>query len=524
MSIVKHTPGYRRIWMFPRNIRRIEPWKLMQIISLLKQQTDYSNWNGNQSLQNQFMTALDQASLKRPTNIRDPQSGGARTYIAQLECLGLVYKKDKSLELTLAGEDMQNAAAPLKVLQTMLLRHQYPSSYGSSRGVRIHPEIKVKPFLFILMLLNDPAVEYLTNDELMIPVIYGHNFDCFDLCKEKILQFREHNDFLSVIDNPDEDLYTPKGTPENALSNIHDIANTCKNYLQSACLASVCKQGKTEVITSSDDIQTIISEELKQKVSYLRNPLDTESFQRSYGEWNRQKDNRAKPATRSISRGENIILSSFMEYCGNNMVLENLSGFVDDIKAKFGFPEDLIMEVIEPYITRTLSIFESKYLQLSTSGAKDATEFEKTTGELFEKRLGFAVDHTGQKHRSKGTGGYSDLYLIEKTGTYCAVIDTKASPSYTLPSNDFYKLISNYIPNYRELGNEKLEFCSYIAGGFHGGIENRLQEAQKETNIPVSALTAKTLIGLCSKEEITNDQKRVRKGMAQSKKLRIQDF
>lgn len=103
-------------------------------------------------------------------------------------------------------------------------------------------------------------------------------------------------------------------------------------------------------------------------------------------------------------------------------------------------------------------------------------------------------------------------------------VDTKATPNYSLSSNDFYKLISNYIPNYRELGAEKLEFFTYIAGGFYGDIESRLMEAGKKSKIPVSALTAKTLIELCSKEEIVSNQNRVRKGLTQSRKLAIRDF
>ena len=238
MSLVLHNPNYRRIWMFPRNIRHIEPWKLMQIISLLKQQTDYSEWNGNQNLQNQFMMALDQANLKRPTNIRDPQSGGARTYIAQLQCLGLIYKKEKNLELTLAGEDIQKANSPLTILQTMLFHHQYPSSYGTGQNVKIHPDIRVKPFLFILELLNDPDIETLTNEELMIPTIYGHNFGCLNICKEKILKYRQTENFLSILNTPEEDLYTPRTAGrslEKAIEDIHNIANTCKK-LPSICL------------------------------------------------------------------------------------------------------------------------------------------------------------------------------------------------------------------------------------------------------------------------------------------------
>lgn len=52
MPILSHLDGYRRVWMFPRNIRRISPWKMSQILSLITQLTEYEKWVGNQILQN----------------------------------------------------------------------------------------------------------------------------------------------------------------------------------------------------------------------------------------------------------------------------------------------------------------------------------------------------------------------------------------------------------------------------------------------------------------------------------------
>ena len=62
------------------------------------------------------------------------------------------------------------------------------SVYGNNKNVRINPQIKIKPFMFILELLMNKDIEYLTNEEIAIPVIYGHNRACLKLCIEKILQ------------------------------------------------------------------------------------------------------------------------------------------------------------------------------------------------------------------------------------------------------------------------------------------------------------------------------------------------
>ena len=82
-------------------------------------------------------------------------------------------------------------------------------------------------------------IQFLTDSEIIIPVLYGHNSSCFDLCKAKILEYRKSGDLSKVIDNVDEDLYTPrtKGrTKEKALEDFKNIANTCKNYLESCSL------------------------------------------------------------------------------------------------------------------------------------------------------------------------------------------------------------------------------------------------------------------------------------------------
>ena len=55
----------RTLWMFPRNIRRIEPWKLCQITKLLATlEGDYCE----QSVQDNLYEALEQHGLKCPKN------------------------------------------------------------------------------------------------------------------------------------------------------------------------------------------------------------------------------------------------------------------------------------------------------------------------------------------------------------------------------------------------------------------------------------------------------------------------
>ena len=179
MALVPFNPQYRRSWMFPRNIRRIEPWKMDQIINvLLACQGDTTS----QEVQDFLYDELENLGIKRPKNeggVRNP--GGMRTYFAQLASLGLVWQDDnKVYHATRAGEALKNHQEPLKVIRTQLLRLQFPSAYGKGQNIKMHPDIRVKPFVFLLRLIDDSRLRYLTDEEIAIPVLYGHNDDCFE--------------------------------------------------------------------------------------------------------------------------------------------------------------------------------------------------------------------------------------------------------------------------------------------------------------------------------------------------------
>lgn len=103
--------------MVPRNIRKIPPWKIAQIISLFNRKIKEESWKGNQMLQDSFTVALNKAGLKRDFEPYDIKSGGARTYKSQLSCLGLIIETDENIYLSLAGQDIIDGnESPLKIL------------------------------------------------------------------------------------------------------------------------------------------------------------------------------------------------------------------------------------------------------------------------------------------------------------------------------------------------------------------------------------------------------------------------
>lgn len=528
MSLVAHDPKYRRIWMWPRNKRRIPSWTIANMLSIVKVQTSSESIvAGNIELQTMMTKALESSGLKKTGEQYHPNPGGMRTYLSQLEGLGLIfYRQDKSLWFTLAGEDIVSGKPPLPILQTLVLKYQYPSVYSKGAQVRINPDLKIKPYLFLLKLLMDPDIGYLTNQEIAVPVIYGHNNSCYALCKEKILLLREGEAFENIIDNT-EDLYTPRGS---SLKNIFDIANTFKNVLQSFCFIYTEKNGRVEQVYLNEDLIPEIKEAIKDENKFIPMNGSDEWFQRTFGAWNK-KDLRQLVKTQYASRNElakNIIAGHFAGYCGTKLITEVDDDFVDMMAESYGFDRPFIRETASRLLPRSYSMFEERFIELSRSGDPGmALEFEKAVATIFKDVLHFDAVVTGQKKNYSNVGGYSDVFAVASDGKHCAIIDAKASPKYDLNAADWYKMKDNYIANYLDLAEGcplALEFCSYVAGGFKGDIASKLSQLSKATGVGASAISATQLIRLAQKNPAPENQPAIREIFCKNKILTAEDF
>jgi hypothetical protein len=526
MKIVHHDPNYRRTWMFPRNLRKISPWKLAQIVALLNVQINSSIWTGNQSIQDKFIKTLEGAGLKRTGVQYDPHSGGARTYLSQLVCIGLVFKRARGeVYLSIAGEDMAKGAPPLPILQELLFRHQYPSVYSSNSNVKIHPSIKVKPFLFLLELIRKAG--HLTNEELVIPVIYGHNKFCIDVCLEKIQNIRCGATLESVIDSSD-DLYTPRTLNRvcnDAIADVKHIANTCKNYLEAGCLIDVEIANGRQYIRVAEEYSAQITKAIEEQDEYISGWNFEESFQRKLGCWNKLKDTRLLSNSQISSAGNSIITANFITFAGKKPMFSNNDEFVEKMVKGFGFNRDEVEKIVNPLLPEVRNFFDANYIDMANSRGRKAIDFEKATGDIFKDRFNFNVEHTGQKTRPDEVGGYSDLFLVALDEYHCAIIDTKSSASYALNAPDYRAMAYDYIPSYCELSsggkNKKLEFCAYVAGGFSNSIDAKLINLKRETRIPVSAITADDLLRVC---KTGLKQVDIRQLLSIGRKLDINDY
>jgi hypothetical protein len=517
--------------MFPRNIRRISPWKIAQIVYLFDKTIKRNDWN--QDSQNIFRRALEETELIRPGVPYDPHSGGPRTYEAQMKCLGLIFQRaDNSIWLTKAGYDLARESAPLPILQSLLLHQQYPSVYSRLSKVKIHPQVKIKPFLFVLEILHDPEIKYLTREELCIPVIYGHNRECLKICIEKILKIRNGVSLRDVIDDKEHDLYSSrsrKSTFDKRLIDVRAIANTCKNYLQACCLVGIDNTQVGEQIYFNTEMEEIYQQALAKADEYIA--LDNEeAFQRRYGAWDGRKDTRSLVLHETIDAPveEAIILSHFMKHCGERIVSDIPESFYEEMNRGYGFERSIVKESLEGFLPKTLDYFEATFIGLSVGGIARAVQFEKATCEIFRNRLHFAATHTGSLKRPNGEkGGYADVFAVALDEKHCGIIDTKAISNYSLPSDDFYKMTGNYIPNYKELAPERLyelEFVTYVAPSFSNRINTALKKVAKKTGKPCSAISAKEIISVAKKKIEKTDQCKLREVFAKGEKISSFDF
>lgn len=507
----------RKLWMASRNIRAIPPWKLIEILEVFKQASLEDDWD------NTVRLLLQKRELKKDFKSYDKNPGGDRTYKAQLVCLGLIYDNEGKIEFTKAGKDLLNGHAEiLLILRTMLLRQQYPSVYSSGVGVNISPSVKIKPILFLLKLAKKlyeikPESGYLTKEDIAIAVIYGHSFDCFNKCFDKIMALRSGHSLDSLIDNEEDDLWTTR-TKENTLSqklsNILNIANTFDNWMASAQLVTRIEEGGRKKSFYNPDLEELIFSEdeglIEDSLEKIKH--NKISFQKRFGAWDGKKDtSQADKKLDKLTAEETILKNKFFELMAKDISSEKDISLFKTQMNEMGFNPDVVEKTILKYSKFNMTLFEDNYIDLATGGPTKGLDFEKATHKLIEK-LGVDAKLTGQiKRKDSARGAYADI--IVTTNKEAVIIDTKASAKYDLPSGDHSKACQNYIPNWKELNTEhnvtdaeNLNSLCYIAGGFHPlkTFKSKLEEVSKETNVDTCAVKAWDLYKYIQKNDVAS--------------------
>ncbi len=491
--------------MFPRNIRNIVPWKLHQALIVLMKCSDLNIKSGDD--QKYIYRMLEEAGIKGKSNTRDKNPGGMRTYLAQLSMLGMLYEdKENQYRYTIAGQNLAEGNNPLRVLQYQLLRHQYPSAYGLGRNVMIDPRMRVKPFMFLIRLMRDERLErYLSCEDMIIPVLYGHNDDCYELCVQKILISRMKG-IEAAIDDFELDLYTPRSGMGKNLGNVKDIANTGKNYLEAACL--IVDGGKVSgksIYSFNENYVDVFEQMLAEKSDFLdcSNDGDKESFQRAYGRYDKTKDTRSDNETKAEKESPEAAFVQFryVIYANDNLFVAEEEPFYNEMK-EMGISSTVVSKALEPYKKKRRSIDENNFLEAANSGGEKSEEFEKGLTNLFIS-LGFDGSQWigRKKSHANWRGNFPDVLVRRSETRDAGFIDAKASSGYSLGHDDMLKMKETYVGCMGELDSESnLCYFVYVAGGFKGNVDQSVRQLERATGIPVTAMDARTVLRLRDKE------------------------
>jgi len=487
----------RNLWMFPRPIRNVNPYKIAALLSILGEIGEGQPFMTSQCLQDDMTRAMKTSGFVRGTqDVVDEKSGGARTFIALLEALGLTFQKDGALRFTLAGEALQRASAPMSIIRKQILRLQYPSPYSTGSGVRLSTEFKVRPFIFLLGLMARKELEgTICDEEIAVALACAKDHSSASLSNtiEGILRLRKGEALTEVLAGLN--LTTPRKKDANDRAFLVDIANTFSNVLRAGGLITEIPGHKPLQYTLtanalSDEFQEVSSEPL------LDHRVSEEQFQRRFGRGDKRKDTRLFMANAQPGDWRKAaILAKLLETSSSSIITAPLAVLAEGLAGHLSLPQALVEETIAPYMAKTGEFFLDNYRFLSCSGSSKAIEFEKATCEMFQA-LGFQAKLTGQLHR-KGLGGFADVFLVSADNVTCGVVDCKASPRYDLPHKDILAMKETYLPAAeQELASkgQKVVFALYVASGFTPSMPSRLNELAEASSKAASAITAERLI------------------------------
>ena len=171
---------------------------------------------------------------------------------------------------------------------------------------------------------------------------------------------------------------------------------------------------------------------------------------------------------------------------------------VNKIAIKTGLNEKLVEEIlVENYPHGSVNAFMTKYFEMAFKGRDEASDFEKSTAELFRKIFGFQTKHVGP------IGLTPDVLLYSELEGYQAIIDNKAYSKYSISNDHHNRMVHNYLANISKYSDKTapIAFFTYIAGGFVSNIDTQLKSIINEAGINGSAITVSNVIKLVELNE-----------------------
>lgn len=484
-------------WWVTRPKRKLN--SIPEFLAVFAEEILDQEWTGVREHHLLLEEKLELAGLKSKGERRDQGGGGGRTYVTWLTSLGLVFIQEstKKMKLTLAGEAIIAGDSPVEVLKNQVIKYQYPSSFSLGRSICVSDRFKIRPFRFLLRLLDDPDIGHLTEDEIAkIVVVEAENETdkCYRYITERILEYRNHGD--ACLDADFSRKYKPSRGDVNPLhpySHLKDLANTLINWLEYTQLAKRI------------DHQLVILPEKRAEVKkildvcppFLDRPGEHEFFQRKYGlDPKHTKDTRnmtdAKRVTDRIL-SEAKIKQAYIAESLRQPITKISTALVDKIIERTGLDAKLVEETLLKFYPRgSVGSFMAEYYEMAFQGRDQAINFEKATVELFQKVFGYQTKHVGP------IGLTPDVLILSDDDGYQAILDNKAYASYSITNDHKNRMIYNYIKGLSlySASPAPLGFFSYISGGFGSNINSQIAEIKEDAGTSGSAISVLNMIKL----------------------------
>lgn len=480
-------------WWVTRPKRKLN--SVPEVLSTFAEISLNQQWEGQRSSHLSLEDALEQATLKRQGERRDQGGGGARTYKAWLVSLGLIFTQESSrqIKLTLAGEAIINGDSPIEVLKGQVLKYQFPSAFSVGRGVNVDKRFKIHPFTFLLKLLMDNRIDFLSQDEIAhIVVVEAENESdkCYETVVQRILDYR--NDGVAALRADFNDFY---GVAVNS-TNLRDVANTMMNWLDYTQL-TLREEGRIYVVPER---KAEVARILEKPLPFVDRPDNHEFFQRKYGiDPKHTKDTRNLLESQTITAkmlAEQQITKAYIALSLQKPITKINDSVVEYIVSATGLKEPFVIETLQrKYPKGSVGSFMTRYYEMAFKGRDEATEFEKATVELFQDVFGYQASHVGP------IGLTPDVLILSDSDGYAGIIDNKAYSTYTISNDHHNRMVHNYIKGFSNYNPSALPlgFFTYIAGGFGPKIDSQLKRIVEESGVHGSVINIHNMIELVQK-------------------------
>lgn len=516
-------------WWVTRPKRKLN--SVPEVLSTIVAITSAKEWSGQRDLHLDFEDSLEESNLKKKGERRDQGGGGARTYMAWLKSLGLLFKQNSTgkVFLTLAGEAIIAGKSPFEVLTNQVIKYQFPSSYSLSRGVEVSSNYRIHPFWFLLKLLSDSRIRSLTQEEIAkIVITYGYNETdrCYESVVSALLRLRSEGDSSLPIDFDEKFAPGKGGRDGDPYGHLLDTANTFINWLDYTRLI-VREDGEIRIAPDkAASVYTII----KDSLAFVDRPEDEEFFQRKYGlDPAHKKDTRDLTHSSTITDSliaETKISQAFFAESLKRPIYRIDTPLVEKVSELTGYGtnqvEDILQKKFASKTLGTIDLFLANYRDMAFASREKATDFEKATVEICSQVFGLHAKHVGPIGRTP------DVLVLSDDCGFAGIIDNKAYSNYSITNDHYNRMVHNYIGDfgsYSEGTTYPLSFFSYIAGGFSSKINTELKKIIDETGVSGSAMKVDNMIKLVqSYDELHYNHDKLRKLFSVGRETYLSDI